>query len=106
MNDSPKALSVVTIIPLLNQTPGRAQAVVGTKVMLSDGSELTGVTSVTLSAEPGDVWKATITVRPERVGAITAVARIIGEDNLDGSIEGSVVSSEACAGVATQDGQP
>jgi len=77
MNESPKALSVVTILPPANHQPGRAQPAMGTKVMLSDGSELNGVTSITLTALPGDAWQATITVRPERIEPITAQADII-----------------------------
>lgn len=45
--------------------------------MLSDGSELTGITSITMTAEPGGVWKATITVMPHRVVPITAEAIVI-----------------------------
>jgi hypothetical protein len=51
----------------------------GTKVMLSDGSELTDVTSITLTALPGNTWQATITVRPQRIEPITAQALIIEE---------------------------
>jgi hypothetical protein len=79
VTDSIKALSVVTILPPPQQKPGQAQVTFGTRVMLSDGSELTGVTSITLTATPGDVWQATITVRPERIEGIAAKARIIQE---------------------------
>ena len=79
MNESPKALSVVTILPPADHKPGQAQPVVGTKVMLSDGSELTGVTSITMTALPGGVWQATITVLPKRIEPITVQALIIEE---------------------------
>jgi hypothetical protein len=79
VTDSIKTLSVVTILPPAHQKPGQAQPAMGTKVMLSDGSELHGVMSIILTAEPGDTWKATITVRPERIEAITAHAFIIQE---------------------------
>lgn len=52
----------------------------GTKVMLSDGSELSGVTSVTLSAKAGGVWEATITVLPEIIQAVDAEAHIVEVD--------------------------
>lgn len=79
MNESPKTLSVVTILPPAGHNPGQAQPTTGTKVMLSDGSELTGVTSIMLTALPGDAWQATIMVRPQRVEPITAQALIIEE---------------------------
>ena len=79
MNESPKALSVVTILPPAGQKPGQAQPITGTKVMLSDGSQLSRVTSVILKAGVGGVWEAIITVLPERIEAITAQALIIEE---------------------------
>lgn len=79
MTDSVSAisLSVVTIMPRPDQVPGRPLSTMGTKVMLSDGSELSGVTSITLTALPGDVWQANITVLPQRVEVINADAMII-----------------------------
>jgi hypothetical protein len=83
VTDSTKALRVVTILPPAHQRPGQAQPAMGTKVMLSDGSELNGVISITLTAEPGDTWKATIIVRPEHIEAITAQALIIEDSQPD-----------------------
>lgn len=79
MNESAKHLSVVMILPPAQQKAGQAQPTFGTRVMLSDGSELTGVTSITLTAMPGDVWQATITVPPESLEVIAAKALIIQE---------------------------
>ena len=36
----------------------------GTKVMTEDGHEITGITSISLHAEVGDVWRATIECTP------------------------------------------
>lgn len=80
MNEQKNSLSVVTILPPPNQKSGRAQMAQGTKVMLSDGSELSGVTSVTLSAKAGGVWEATITVLPEIIQAVDAEAHIVEVD--------------------------
>lgn len=83
MSEQSNSLSVVTILPPPNQKPGSAQMAQGTKVMLSDGSELTGVTSVTLKASAGGVWEATITVLPEIIQPVTAEARIVEVDVTD-----------------------
>ncbi|MFL1495060.1 hypothetical protein [Pseudomonas antarctica] len=77
MSEPKNSLSVVTILPPPNQKPGSAHMVQGTKVMLSDGSELTGVTEVTLKASAGGVWEATITVLPEIIQPVTAEAHIV-----------------------------
>lgn len=76
MNEHNTSLRVATIVPAENQKPGQPQIANGTKVLLSDGSELTGVTSVTLTATAGGLWQATITVMPETVHAVTAEAQI------------------------------
>ena len=55
----------------------------GTKVMLSDGSELSGVRSVELKAETGGVWKAIITVYPEIIQPVNAEAEIVVVDITD-----------------------
>ena len=83
MTEQSNSLSVVTILPPPNQKPGSAQMVQGTKVMLSDGNELTGVTAVTLSAKAGGVWEATITVLPEIIQPVDAEAHIVEVDITD-----------------------
>ncbi|ANF84631.1 hypothetical protein A7J50_1192 [Pseudomonas antarctica] len=83
MSEQSNSLSVVTIMPPPNQKPGQAQMAQGTKVMLSDGSELTGVTGVTLTASAGGVWEATITVLPEIIQPVSAEARIVEVDITD-----------------------
>lgn len=80
MSEQKNSLNVVTIPPPPNQKPGSAQMAQGTKVILSDGSELSGVTSVTLSAKAGGVWEATITVLPEIIQAVDAGAHIVEVD--------------------------
>ena len=77
MNEPKNSLSVVTILPPPNQNPGGVQMAQGTKVMLSNGSELNGVQSVTLSAKAGGVWQATITVLPEIIQPVNAKAHIV-----------------------------
>jgi len=67
-------LKVVTIKPGAASSGGCAHHTKGTKVILSDGSELTGVTRITLHAEPNDVWKAVIEVYPETVHVVAAEA--------------------------------
>lgn len=83
MTEQSNSLSVVTILPPPNQKPGSAQMVQDTKVMLSDGNELTGVTAVTLSAKAGGVWEATITVLPEIIQPVNAEAHIVEVDITD-----------------------
>uniref|UniRef100_A0A7C1X4M6 Uncharacterized protein n=1 Tax=Pseudomonas graminis TaxID=158627 RepID=A0A7C1X4M6_9PSED len=67
-------LKVVTISPGPASAGGMAHHTKGTKVILSDGSELSGVTRITLHAEPKDVWKAVIEVYPETVQVVAAEA--------------------------------
>lgn len=67
-------LKVATIIPGEKADGSSFHPAQGTKVVLSDGSELTGVTGITLRAEVGGIWKAVIEVYPDRVLAITADA--------------------------------
>ena len=83
MSEQSNSLSVVTILPPPNQKPGQAQMAQGTKVMLSDGSELTGVTAVTLTASAGGVWEATITLLPEIIQPVNAEAHIVEVDVTD-----------------------
>jgi len=56
MNDSTKC-SVAKILPTPNQMSTN-----GTLVIMDNGSELAGVTSVHIAADTGDVWRATITL--------------------------------------------
>ncbi|WP_426156784.1 hypothetical protein [Pseudomonas sp. TSRC2-2] len=83
MNEQQNSLSVVTIVPPPNQKPGSAQLAQGTKVMLSDGSELTGVTAVTLTASAGGVWQATITLLPRIIQPVSADAEFVEADLVD-----------------------
>lgn len=76
MNEQKNSLSVVTILPPPTQTSGSAQTVMGTRVILSDGSELDRVQAVTLTAKAGGVWEATITVLPKIIEPVTAEATI------------------------------
>lgn len=80
MSEEKRSLSVVTIMPPPNQKPGSAQSTQGTKVILSDGSELSRVKSVTLTANLHGVWEATITVLPEVIQPLDANATIVVED--------------------------
>jgi hypothetical protein len=67
-------LKVATIIPGGKAEGSGVHLAQGTKVVLSDGSELIGVTGITLRAEAGGIWKAVIEVYPDRVLAVTADA--------------------------------
>jgi len=83
MSEHNNSLRVATIVPAQNQNPGHPQIANGTKVLLSDGSELAGVISVTLTATAGNLWQATITVMPERVHQVTAEANIVEVETTD-----------------------
>lgn len=73
MHDT-KKLTVATIMPGPQPSASSAHLTQGTKVILSDGRELAGVTRITLHAEAGDIWKATIEVHPQTVHVIAAEA--------------------------------
>ncbi|KGS16302.1 hypothetical protein [Pseudomonas coronafaciens] len=90
-----KTLKVATIIPGPQSRPDGPHLVQGTKVILSDGSELSGVTGVTLRAEPNGLWKATIEVFPHEVPTITALA---AEDRWYAS-GGTCLVTKGCANV-------
>ncbi|TDV54466.1 hypothetical protein EC919_104202 [Pseudomonas graminis] len=77
MSESTNYVSVATIIPSASLSLNSALPTMGTRVMLSDGSELTGITSITMTAEPSGVWKATITVMPHHIEPITAEVIVI-----------------------------
>ena len=83
MSEQKNSLSVVTILPPPNQSPGSIQLAQGTKVMLSDGSELARVHSVELKAEAGGAWRAIITVWPEIIQPVNAEAEIVVVDVTD-----------------------
>ncbi|WP_336334636.1 hypothetical protein [Pseudomonas putida] len=78
MSEPSKSLAVATIVPAPNANPNSPHLVMGTRVLLSDGSELEGVMSVELKAsvECG-AWQAVITVMPRLVPTITADAEIV-----------------------------
>lgn len=80
MNEQVNSLSVVQIVPPSNPRPNSAHLAMGTKVLLSDGSELSGVTSIMLSASAGGVWEATITVLPQSVLPVQASASFVVAD--------------------------
>jgi hypothetical protein len=73
MSKQDTSLTVVTIVPPAKSNPTGPHLVMGTKVLLSDGSELGGVQSVELKAsvETG-IWQAVITVLPREVPQIDA----------------------------------
>lgn len=56
MNDSTKC-SVAKILPVPNK-----MSTLGTTVILNNGAELAGVTSIHIVAETNDAWRATITL--------------------------------------------
>lgn len=79
MSESTNCVSVATIIPPASPNPNGPQPTMGTRVVLSDGSELAGITSITMKAKPGGVWEAIITVTPHHVESITAEVLIVQE---------------------------
>lgn len=75
MNDSTKCLTVTKIVPLTDQNPKAVLNAIGTKVILSDGSELSGVTAVRVEADtdtPYWVAKIELTVYLSQVGQLEA----------------------------------
>lgn len=76
----------VTIVPSPAQNLAHPQLASGTKVLLSDGSELARVTSITLKAEAGGLWEADITVLPSLPESITADARVIEVTSIDDEV--------------------
>jgi hypothetical protein len=71
-----KHVRVATIIPAPQKDGNASHPTQGTRVLLSDGSELDGVVSITLSAAPNGLWAATIEVMPQVVPSITANAEV------------------------------
>lgn len=71
-------MNLITIVPV-ESGPGEIQKTQGTQVILSDGSQLGGVSKIELVAEINDVWRAVIHCQA-RVLPITART----EDFVDG----------------------
>lgn len=78
MNDSTKCLAVTKIVPLPDQNPKAVLNAIGTKVVLSDGSELSNVTAVRIEADTDTkcwVAKIELTVYLSQVGQLEAPIR-------------------------------
>lgn len=94
-----KTLKVATIVPGPQSNPNSPHLTRGTKVILSDGSELGGVTGVTLRAEDDGLWKAIIEVYPREVPSITAeITALAAEDRWHAS-GGACLVTKGCANV-------
>lgn len=84
MSEPSKSLAVATIVPAIKSHPDSPHPVMGTKVLLSDGSELNGVMSVELKASvESGVWHAVITVLPREIPTICANTRFVEVDISD-----------------------
>lgn len=68
-----KTLTVVTIVPAEKASDSRAHFVLGTKILLSDGSELSA-RDVTISTHKDGLWIASIEVLMELAPAFVAQA--------------------------------
>lgn len=81
MSEQSKSLMVATVVPAPKSNYSSPHQVMGTKVLLSDGSELGGVLSVELkaSAENG-AWHAVITVLPRVIPVVSAEAQVVEVD--------------------------
>lgn len=77
MSTDGKKLKVVKIVPAERAEGDGPYLARGTKIILSDGSELSHVTAVTLRAEAGGVWRACIEVFPQEIPEIFAEGTII-----------------------------
>ncbi|MCK2124414.1 hypothetical protein [Pseudomonas sp. PNPG3] len=78
MSEPRKSLMVATIVPALKSNPNSPHQVMGTKVLLSDGSELQGVLGVVLKASvENGAWHAVITVLPREVPIVSAEAQVV-----------------------------
>ncbi|AVI87297.1 hypothetical protein YA0016_27370 [Pseudomonas syringae] len=93
-----KTLKVATIVPGPQSHPDSPHLARGTKVILSDGSELSGVTSVTLRADAGGLWKATIEVYPREIPTITVEVTALADEERQYASGGSL-ATEGCANV-------
>lgn len=77
MSEQSKSLAVATIVPAPNTNPNSPHLAMGTKVLLSDGSELEGVLSIELKASVDHpVWHAVITVLPREIPVVTTDAQV------------------------------
>lgn len=81
MSEPSKSLTVATVVPAPKSSPNSPHQVMGTKVLLSDGSELSGVLSVELKASVDNgAWHAVITVLPREIPAVSAEAKVVEVD--------------------------
>ncbi len=81
MSEPSKSLAVATIVPAPKSNPNGPHQVMGTKVLLSDGSELQGVLSVELKASvENGAWHAVITVLPREIPQVSAEAQVVEVD--------------------------
>ncbi|MFV3291274.1 hypothetical protein ACNFBR_21355 [Pseudomonas sp. NY11955] len=81
MSEQTKSLMVATVVPAPKSNPGSPHQVMGTKVLLSDGSELEGVLSVELKASvENGAWHAVITVLPRVIPVVSAEAQFVEVD--------------------------
>ncbi|MDG9890574.1 hypothetical protein [Pseudomonas juntendi] len=78
MSEPSKSLMVATVVPAPKSNPNSPHQVMGTKVLLSDGSELQGVLSVELKASvENGAWHAVITVLPREAPIVSAEAQVV-----------------------------
>ncbi|MBI6886468.1 hypothetical protein [Pseudomonas putida] len=81
MSEPSKSLMVATVVPTPKSNPSSPHQVMGTKVLLSDGSELAGVMSVELKASVDNgAWHAVITVLPREIPTVSAEAQVVEVD--------------------------
>ncbi|WP_189659286.1 hypothetical protein [Pseudomonas amygdali] len=97
MSDT-KTLKVVTIIPGPQSRSDGPHLAQGTKVILSDGSELGGVTSVLLYADAGGVWKASIELYPREVPTVAVEVTALADEERQYA-QGGCLVTEGCANV-------
>lgn len=93
-----KTLRVVTIVPGPQESPNAPHQAQGTKVILSDGSELGGVTGVTLRADVGGLWKAIIEVYPHEVPTFMVEVTALADEDRQYAL-GGCLATEGCASV-------
>ncbi|WP_134943234.1 hypothetical protein [Pseudomonas syringae] len=93
-----KTLRVATIVPGPQESPNAPHLANGTKVILSDGSELSGVTGVTLRADVGGLWKATIEVYPHEVPTLMVEVTALADEERQYA-QGGCLVTEGCANV-------
>lgn len=96
--DDAKTLRVATIAPGPQSDPNSPHLTRGTKVILSDGSELGGVTGISLRADPDGLWKAIIEVWPHEVPSIMVEVTALADEHRQYA-PGSRLVTEGCANV-------